>query len=68
MRTLKMQPEGWPLKLSECRPGHFVFHDLLCFKNDYKGESYNEGGEYLMIKDDDIVQPVTPEWEEVDGD
>lgn len=73
MKILQLIPAGWPCKLSECPPGHFVWKQLACFKSDYKISpeyikisAYNEGGEYLMINEDDFVQPVCPEWIEED--
>ena len=75
MRRLAMRPEGWPCALRECRPGHFVFNDLLCFKDEYgaEGNSYNEAGEIFWgdVTDRDaraalVVQPVEPVWEEYD--
>jgi hypothetical protein len=73
MRRLVMVPDGWPCKLGECLPGHFVFKDRLCFKDQYgsEGNSYNEAGEIFWggVSSEDerqelIVQPVNPLWEE----
>lgn len=72
MRRLVMLPEGWPCALQECRPGHFLWNDNLCFKDEYgpAGHSYNEAGEIFWggAKTDDerqalVVQPVSPVWE-----
>ena len=70
-KTLKILPAGWPCRLSECEPGHFVYGDSLCFKSEYrtapdyiKIEAFNEAGEYFCPDEDDpIVQPVEAWWE-----
>ena len=48
-----------------------MFDGLLCFKSEYHTESgkmevFNEGGEYLSIKNNDMVQPVKPEWTDIE--
>lgn len=73
MRRLVMVPDGWPCTLRECRPGHFVWDDCLCFKDEYAeaGNSYNEAGEVFWggvktasERDALVVQPVAPVWQE----
>lgn len=68
-----MMPDGWPCTLGECRPGHFIFQDLLCFKDEYgsAGNAFNEAGEIFWGGTTDVterrklvVQPVDPVWEE----
>lgn len=64
MRYLIMAPWGWPCKLNECPPGHFVYNDQLCFKSEYgEDQAYNSAGEY-MADPDLTVQPVVPRWVE----
>lgn len=72
MRRLIMKPDGWLCTLKACRPGHFLFDDhYLGFKSEYhtdkgKIEAYNEAGEFFCPpepRDDFIVQPVDPVWE-----
>lgn len=70
MKTLTIKPDGWPCKLGECPPGHFVFEDSLCFKTEYgELEVYNEAGEAFwggqstkLAVSNLIVQPVVAEW------
>lgn len=73
MKRLVMMPDGWPCTLGECRPGHFIYQDRLCFKDEYgsAGNSYNEAGEIFWGGTTDrqdrntlTVQPVLPIWEE----
>lgn len=66
MKRLVMMPDGWSCTIDECRPGHFAFKGLLCFKSEYgvKPECFNEAGEYLQYAPSDLVQPVDPVWEE----
>lgn len=75
MKRLIMQPDGWPCTLRECRPGHFLWQENLCFKDEYgsAGNSYNEAGEIFWggaatVEDRAqlIVQPVDPLWGEYD--
>lgn len=70
MKQLIMQPDGWPRCLGECSPGYFVYEGQLCFKSEYSAEMqiYNSAGECFCGKERDslIVQPVVPEWIEVD--
>ena len=69
-RKLIVDPNGWPCKLQECPPGHFVYGDSLCFKTEYgELEVYNGAGEAFWggakTKADVgalVVQPVTHEW------
>jgi len=35
MKRLVVEPSGWPCKLRECPPGHFVYEESLCFKTEY---------------------------------
>lgn len=68
MKRVTIQPDGWPVKIEECPPGHFMYEDQLCFKSeymtsesDYKDiEVFNSGGEYFMPREV-LVQPVTYE-------
>lgn len=72
MRRLIIEPDGWPCKLSECPPGHFVFDDSLCFKTEYGDlEVYNEAGECFHggVTEPEkrsalMVQPVKCLWVE----
>lgn len=73
MKRLVMVPDGWPCKHGECRPGHFLWRDHLCFKDEYgsAGNSYDETGSIFWggVKSKDgvadlLVQPVNPVWEE----
>jgi len=73
MKRLIMKPDGWPCTLRKCRPGHFLFMGkYLGFKSEYytnnKPDAYNEAGEYFCGNPDELIQPVTPEWEECDED
>ena len=72
MKRLIIQPEGWPCKFSECRPGHFLWGEYLCLKSEYgDGEAFNEAGEAFWggitnagERAELTVQPVNPVWEE----
>lgn len=74
MRRLVIVPEGWPCTLAECRPGHFLWQDSLCFKDEYGAElggQYTESGEIFwggapnaVARAAFMVQPVSPVWEE----
>lgn len=59
MKTCIIEPDGWPLKLEECPPGHFIWEDNLCFKSEYENDhAFNSAGEYLVISGGTLVQPV----------
>lgn len=68
MKRLELIPEGWPCKLSECRPGLFVWEGNVGFKSEYVDNqgfpgAYNEAGEYhTAAKLNSVVQPVNPKW------
>lgn len=68
MRRLVVMPDGWLCTIAECRPGHFIWNGLLCFKTEYGGanlECFNEAGEALCGYDAETrVQPVDPVWED----
>lgn len=71
MKRLVIQPDGWPCKFAECRPGHFLFRDYLCFRSEYGDDAYVESGEFFWggVKSKEeraelIVQPVSAVWEE----
>lgn len=66
-----IEPEGWPIKVEDCRPGAFMYKGQLCFKSEYSKaidmgdgkarydiEVFNSAGEYFMPRKVD-VQPVT---------
>lgn len=61
-----IQPEGWPCKLVEARPGPFVtltHPDLLCFKSEYHHDdgsvmAFNSAGEFFVTGDATMIQPV----------
>jgi hypothetical protein len=79
MKQLILNPRWWECTLLECPPGHFVFKDTLCFKSEYRNaggeiEAFNEAGEYfwggaknITDRENLIVQPVLPEWKEVEN-
>ena len=66
MHTKKIIPVGWLCPLQECPPGHFIvpqYPDMLCFKSEYgmtdhSSQAFNCAGEYIMTKEDELVQPV----------
>ena len=71
MHTKKIIPVGWPCTLAECPPGFFIvptWPNMLCFKNEYgstdRCQAFNEAGEYLTTKDEEMVQPVEMVTEE----
>jgi len=71
MRRLVIEPDGWPCRFDECRPGFFLHEDNLCLKSEYgNGEAYNEAGETFTggsASNNDptalVVQPVVACWE-----
>lgn len=70
MKSIAIIPEGWACKIEECRPGYFMYKDLLCFKSEYGAneggiEAFNVAGEYFMPRNV-YVQPVTYEIKEED--
>ena len=70
MRRLIIEPEGWSCRLTECRPGLFVFDNELCLKDDYRdgpyicdgGETFWGGTDLKENRDQLIVQPVKAVW------
>ena len=74
MKRLELKPDGWPCRLSECPPGHFLYHDIAMFRSEYstggKPDAYNGGGEFFCPTDcnaaEAIVQPLIAEWVEYD--
>lgn len=68
MKRLIIVPDGWPCTLEECRPGHFVLGEQLCYKSEYFKtspgdiEAFNCAGEYLSVPPDTTVQPADYEW------
>ena len=74
MKTLKIEPLGWPCTLEECPPGFFICAQSLCFKTEYKTEkglpeAYCESGECFIggtSSADEfknlIVQPCEARW------
>ena len=76
-KRLVMVPCDWPVTLEECPPGHFIFDgEYIGFKSEYHNtngqiEAFNEAGESFSVgsgseteRDQFVVQPVTPRWEE----
>lgn len=64
IKKLLLNPAGWECPLKDLRPGLFLFGGKhVGYKSEYEGKAYNQGGEYLCIDDDSLVQPVEPEWE-----
>ena len=76
MSIVRLEPEGWPLPLSEVRPGlimvitneHQCSDYYLGFKSEYKHDdqqrplAFNEAGEYLCIQNNELVQAVKTVW------
>lgn len=67
MKTLILEPSGWPCRYDEAPPGPFLWNDVLCFKSEYKTatgeiEGYNSSGEFLVCENQNIVQPVISVW------
>jgi len=46
MKSMIIEPHGWPCTLSECPPGFFVFDDDLFLKDEYGHESDETGKWY----------------------
>jgi len=57
MKQIIIEPDGWKCLIEECRPGHFMFNNELCFKTEYGMEVYCSTGE-IFIPREIIVQPV----------
>lgn len=75
MKRLEIEPQGWPCKLKECPPGHFMFQDSLCFKSEYMpdnrlevfcdtGECFWGGTNTDKDREELCVQPVVAVWKE----
>lgn len=69
MKKCVIEPDGWECTLAECPPGFFMYGNDLCFKSEYgtdKGhaEAFGASGEYFVLGDEIIVQPVHYQWEE----
>lgn len=74
MKRLELIPNGWACTLDECPPGHFLFHEMVGFKSEYRNnegriEAYCDTGEAFWggtTKHEDtnklIVQPLTARW------
>ena len=68
-KKLIFEPKGWACTLEEAEPGHILIdNEYVGFKSEYRNdngsiEAFNEVGEYLCIKNTDIVQPLEPKWE-----
>ena len=62
MKRLVVHPEGWPCSYEECRPGLFLYGDMIGLKSEYGGDGYCDSGEAFCAKSDE-VQPVTYIWE-----
>lgn len=59
-----IKPNGWPVVIEDCPPGHFIYEGQLCFKSEYNTcEVFNSAGEYFMPREV-MVQPVDYEWTE----
>jgi len=69
-KTIMIEPEGWKCKFKDCRPGFFVFDEMLFLKSEYGGgEAYCDSGESFWggveTKEEMLelmVQPVTYRW------
>ena len=57
IKQIIIEPDGWECLIEECQPGHFMFHDELCFKTEYGMEVYCSTGEKFMPRGI-MVQPV----------
>jgi hypothetical protein len=74
MKQLVIEPDGWPCRYDECRPGLFMFHECLSLMSEYGKEAYLEAsGEIFWggVSSKEaraalIVQPVRANWQEVD--
>lgn len=71
MKRLIINPDGWPCKFGELRPGFFTFNDGLFLKSEYGTDAYCDSGEMFWggvsnptDRNDLRVQPVVAEWEE----
>ena len=72
-KVLRILPNGWPCKLSECPPGLFVYQGSVCFKTEYRvdgfSECYAESGEVFWggtsdkeLREELVVQPCRADW------
>lgn len=73
MKQLVLKPTGWKCKLSECKPGFFVYKCEVGFLTEYRKknedgshstEAYCYTGETFYAGDTVMVQPVDAVWEE----
>lgn len=78
MRSLRVIPKGWPVKLGECPPGLFSFTGDIGFKSEYftddpekievfcaeSGECFWGGVTSKQARMELMVQPVVLEWHE----
>ena len=73
-KTCTLDPTGWPCKLKDCPPGYFAWgyspegtdktdSIQIGFMSEYSDKSYNEGGEYLTLDEEYMVQPLEIKWE-----
>ena len=69
MRSLVIEPKGWPCALAECPSGLFLFEDYLGFKSEYKdpyvvgsGEAFWGGTSKEEERDALTVQPCRHVW------
>jgi hypothetical protein len=61
-KQLLLVPDGWPVRLGDCRSGLFVHGDSVCMLSDYN--AYDSEGAFWAPEDRDelIVQPVRAVW------
>lgn len=71
MKRLIIQPEGWPCRFEELRPGYFVMGEDLFLKTEYgedaycdTGESFAGGASSNEERAKLMVQPVEAVWME----
>ena len=62
MKQVKINPDGWEVKIESCPPGFFMYENQLCFKTEYRQENgdievYCDSGETFMSREV-LVQPV----------
>ena len=67
-KKLIIEPDGWPCRFADCRPGLFTDVGALCLKTDY-GDDYIEDGDAYWggvsgkaARDELMVQPVKTAW------
>ena len=76
MKTLTVEPKGWPLRYYDCPPGLFIYVDTLCFRPEYDDDSFVvESGEAFWggvpskeARAELIVQPCIAVWHKTESD